>query len=49
MPIPIDRNQLFEKLDKDKIEITDKISTLNNNVIFLIKEFDKVLKLLKKQ
>ena len=49
MPIPVDRNNLYEKLDKDKIEITDKISTLNNNVIFLIKEFDKVLKLLKKQ
>ena len=47
--IPVDKNELFEKLDKDKIEITDKISTLNNNVVFLIKEFDKVLKLLKKQ
>jgi len=45
--IPVDKNELFEKLDKDKIEITDKISTLNNNVVFLIKEFDKVLKLLK--
>jgi len=49
MPIPVDRNNLYEKLDKDKIEITDKISTLNNNVVFLIKEFDKVLKLFKKQ
>ena len=47
--IPVDKNDLYEKLDKDKIEITDKISTLNNNVVFLIKEFDKVLKLLKKQ
>ena len=47
--IPVDKNELFEKLDKDKIEITDKISTLNNNIVFLIKEFDKVLKLLKKQ
>ena len=47
--IPVDKNELFEKLDKDKIEITDKISTLDNNVVFLIKEFDKVLKLLKKQ
>ena len=45
--IPVDKNELFEKLDKDKEEITDKISTLNNNVVFLIKEFDKVLKLLK--
>ena len=49
MPIPVDRNNLYEKLDKDKIEITDKISTLNNNVVFLIKEFDKVMKLFKKQ
>ena len=47
--IPVDKNELFERLDKDKEEITDKISTLNNNVVFLIKEFDKVLKLLKKQ
>jgi len=47
--IPVDKNELFEKLDKDKEEITDKISTLNNNVVFLIKEFDKVMKLLKKQ
>jgi len=47
--IPVDKNELFEKLDKDKEDITDKISTLNNNVVFLIKEFDKVLKLLKKQ
>jgi len=47
--IPVDKNELFEKLDKDKEEITDKISTLNNNVVFLIKEFDKLVKLLKKQ
>ena len=47
--IPVGKNELFEKLDKDKIEITDKISTLNNNVVFLIKEFDKLVKLLKKQ
>ena len=47
--IPVDKNELYEKLDKDKTEITDKISTLNNNIVFLIKEFDKVLKPLKKQ
>ena len=47
--IPVDKNELFEKLDKDKEEITDKISTLNNNIVFLIKDFDKVMKLLKKQ
>ena len=49
MPIPIDRNQLYARLDADKKDIIDKISTLNNNVVFLIKELEKILKLAKKK
>ena len=49
MPIPVDKNDLYEKLDKDKKEIIDVISILNRNVVFLIKNFDKVIKLSKKK
>ena len=49
MPIPVDKNDLYEKLDKDKKEIVDVISILNRNVVFLIKNFDKVIKLSKKK
>lgn len=49
MPIPIDRNQLYARLNDDKKDIIDKISTLNNNVVFLIKELEKILKLAKKK
>lgn len=49
MTIPIDRNQLYERLDADKKDITDKIITLNNNVVYLIKELDKISKLAKKK
>ena len=49
MPIPVDKNDLYEKLDTDKKEIIDKITTLNNNVVFLIKELDKIIKLSKKK
>ena len=49
MPIPVDKNDLYEKLDKDKKEIMDVISILNRNVVFLIKNFDKVIKLSKKK
>ena len=49
MPIPVDKNDLYEKLDADKKEIVDVISILNKNVVFLIKNFDKVIKLSKKK
>ena len=49
MPIPVDKNDLYEKLDADKKEIIDVISILNRNVVFLIKNFDKVIKLSKKK
>jgi len=47
--IPIYRDDIFERLDKDKAEIIDKITILNNNVVFLIKSFDKVMKQSKKK
>jgi len=49
MPIPVDKNALYEKLDADKKEIIDEITILNNNVVFLIKELDKIIKLSKKK
>ena len=49
MTIPIDRFDLYEKLDTNKKEIIDKITTLNNNVVFLIKELDKIIKISKKK
>ena len=47
--IPIYRDDIFARLDKDKAEIIDKITILNNNVVFLIKSFDKVMKQSKKK
>ena len=47
--IPIYRDEIFARLDADKKDIIDKISTLNNNVVFLIKELDKIMKLSKKK
>lgn len=49
MPIPVDKNDLYEKLDADKKDIIEKIVTLNNNVVFLIKNLDKIIKLSKKK
>jgi len=49
MPIPVDKNDLYEKLDADKKDIMNKLNITNNNVEFLIKLFDKVMKLSKKK
>ena len=49
MPIPLDRDSLYKKLDAGKKETNDKIDLLNSNVKFLVENFQKVIKLSKKK
>jgi len=44
MMIPIDRNELFARLDKDKKEIQDLLKLIKDDLEFLIKESDKKVK-----
>ena len=45
--IPIYRDDMFERMDKDKEELQNKLNLIKDDVEFLIKAFDKVMKQLK--
>ena len=38
MAIPIDRDELFARLDKDKKELQDKLDLIKSDIEFLFKE-----------
>jgi len=39
--IPIDKNELYERLDKDKKEILEKLELLKSNIELLLKKPNK--------
>ena len=41
MPIPLDRDKLYEKLDKDKKELQDKLDLIKSNLELLLRDFNK--------
>jgi len=41
MPIPVDKNSLYEKLDKDKKELQDKLDLIKSNLELLLRDFNK--------
>jgi len=45
--IPIYRDDMFARMDEDKKELQDKLNLIKDDVEFLIKAFDKVIKPLK--
>ena len=47
MMIPLDKNDTYQKMDSLKKDLEKQIDVIDQNIKFLIKEFDKFFKKVK--